>query len=191
MDSVMVNTNAHVPRLLLEHSVQVRTRIFEIKIIQLCFFRGINCFFFQKRHGKREVEAIFKDWLATSVVYRFLDPPCVANQISRLPDSRSVGCTNVQIVSKVVEYHSASDQLFPNLTTITKGISNLSGKRDTCSPNSSIILRNAENLRVSMEIKRTCLRASNMNKCKIKLPLIVSMVYTCGTYGLLENSNKV
>lgn len=61
MDSAMVNTNAHVPRLLLEHSVQVRTSIFEIKIIQLCFFRGINCFLFQKRHEKREVEAIFKD----------------------------------------------------------------------------------------------------------------------------------
>ena len=44
MDSAMAITNVHVPRLLLEHSVQVRMRIFEInyKIIQLCFFTGIN-----------------------------------------------------------------------------------------------------------------------------------------------------
>ena len=44
MDSAMASTNAHVPRLLLEHFVQVRIRIFETsyKIIQLCFIKGIN-----------------------------------------------------------------------------------------------------------------------------------------------------
>ena len=39
---------------------------------------------------KREVEAILKDWPAPGAVYRSIDGTCVANQIARLRDSRSL-----------------------------------------------------------------------------------------------------
>ena len=43
---------------------------------------------------KRELETIFKDWPASRAVYRSTDGTCVANQIARLRDSRSLRYAN-------------------------------------------------------------------------------------------------